>query len=100
MNPQCADFKSAETCALDIIAVHGITGDAYNTWRHENGTIWLRDLLPQDFPGARVFSFGYDARVFCSRSTGNIESFARTLLNDIQRERQEGKVISLLFLKF
>lgn len=100
MNPQHADSKSTETCALDIIAVHGITGDAYDTWKHENGTLWLRDFLPIDFPGARIFSFGYDARVFCSRGNGNVESYARTLLNDIKRERPEGKVISLLFLKF
>lgn len=97
MNPQHSqdtDSKSGEDYALDIIAVHGITGDAYDTWTHQNGALWLRDFLPKDFPGARVFSFGYDAEVFCSRNTGDIASFARTLLEDILRERQEEKVTS------
>lgn len=91
-SPQRINTKSEENYALDIIAVHGITGGAYDTWKHEKGAHWLRDFLPEDFPGARVFSFGYNADVFCSRSTGNIESFARTLLNNIERERSEEKV--------
>jgi hypothetical protein len=71
---------------LDIIAVHGITGDAYGTWAHENRKLWLRDFLPAQFPGSRVFSFGYPADVFCSKGTGNIDTFARSLLEDLKRE--------------
>ena len=76
---------------LDIVAIHGITGDAYDTWTHENGCLWIRDWLPQDLPGARVWSFGYDAMLW-SRSQGNIESFARSLLNSLTRERMDNKV--------
>ncbi|KAH0536065.1 hypothetical protein FGG08_007031 [Glutinoglossum americanum] len=64
MNPQnsrSSHTDSEENYLLDIIAVHGITGDAYCTWTHENGKLWLRDFVPEDIPGARVFSFGYDA---------------------------------------
>lgn len=83
-----------ENYLLDIIAVHGITGDAYDTWTHKNGNLWLRDFIPEDFPGARVFSFGYNANVFCSRSKGNVESFARSLLGGLINERLEKKVTS------
>ena len=76
---------------LDIVAIHGITGDAYDTWTHENGYFWIRDCLPQDFPGARVWSFGYDAALW-SRSQGDITSFARSLLNSLTRERMNNKV--------
>src|SRR5271154_6866626 len=61
MNPQNSHFndtESNENYLLDIVAVHGITGDAYDTWTHKNGKLWLRDFVPEDFPGARVFSFG------------------------------------------
>lgn len=102
MNPQnyrVNNTESEENYLLDIVAVHGITGDAYDTWTHKNGKLWLRDFIPEDFPGARVFSFGYDAEVFCSRSEGNIESFARSLLEGLTRERLEEKVTSLFFYK-
>lgn len=97
MNPQVSQHtntNSGENYALDVIAVHGITGDAYDTWTHQNGALWLRDFLPKDLPGARIYSFGYDAELLYSRNTGNFESFARRLLEDIIRERQEEKVIS------
>ncbi|RSM16134.1 hypothetical protein CDV31_004597 [Fusarium ambrosium] len=45
---------------LDIIAVHGLGGDAYRTWQHENGFNWLR-YLPKELPGIRVYSYGYDS---------------------------------------
>jgi hypothetical protein len=84
--------ESTETYSLDIVAIHGITGDAFKTWTHENGTNWLRDFLPNAFPGARVFSFGYPAEVFWSRSDGDIDSFARSLLEGLKRERRQLKV--------
>lgn len=31
---------------------------------------WPRDLLPKDFPNARVFTFGYDADLVSLTSTG------------------------------
>jgi hypothetical protein len=98
LNPQPCHSDSVEaeeTFLLDIVALHGITGDAYDTWTHENGKFWLRDFVPEDFPGARVFSFGYDAGIFCSRSKGNLESFARSLLEGLTFERMEEKVASL-----
>jgi hypothetical protein len=39
----------------DIIAIHGICGDPLKTWTHESGALWLRDFLPKDINGARVF---------------------------------------------
>lgn len=78
--------------SLDIVAVHGITGDAYDTWTHGNGTFWLRDLIPNDLPGARVFSYGYPADVFCTFATGTIDTFARSLLESLKRERRSKDV--------
>ncbi|RDL35776.1 uncharacterized protein BP5553_06388 [Venustampulla echinocandica] len=77
------------TNAVDIVAVHGIAGNAYNTWTHENGTLWLRDLIPKKLPGVRVFSYGYPADVFFTRQKGNLEDFSRSLLNDLRGERRE-----------
>jgi hypothetical protein len=30
-------------------------------WTHSTGTLWLRDLLPETIPVARVLAFGYDS---------------------------------------
>ncbi|KAH8744950.1 nb-arc and ankyrin domain-containing protein [Hyaloscypha finlandica] len=74
----------------DIIAIHGICGDPLKTWTHESGALWLRDFLPKDINGLRVFSFGYDAEVALTKSRATIDSFARSLLNNIKLER-DGK---------
>jgi hypothetical protein len=81
---------------LDIITVYGITGSAYNTWTHNNGTFWLKDLIPKDFPGVRVFSYTYPADVFYTFATGTIRSFARSLLEGLKGERRSKEVCPLL----
>ncbi|OCK96149.1 uncharacterized protein K441DRAFT_657484 [Cenococcum geophilum 1.58] len=52
---------------VDIIAVHGLNGHRDETWTAGNGVNWLRDLLPQDLPNARIMAWGYDANTY-SRS--------------------------------
>jgi hypothetical protein len=76
------------TFPIDVVAVHGITGDAYSTWKHKNGFFWLRDSLPKEFPEARIYSYGYPADVLCSKGTGGFEDYARTLLEGLHRERR------------
>ena len=51
------------TYPVDIVAIHGLNGDNRKTWEIE-GVNWLQDFLPQDLPGARVFSYGYNADVY------------------------------------
>jgi hypothetical protein len=83
------DIAVRERYPVDIVAIHGITGDAFETWTDKKSkTNWLRDLLPKSFPGVRVFSFGYPADVFFSRETGRIADFARDLLEKLKRERK------------
>lgn len=66
------------TYPVDIVAIHGPTGDNHSTWE-EDGVIWLRDLIPKDLPGARVFSYGYDSSDPLGTST--LDAYARDLLN-------------------
>ncbi|KAJ5170886.1 uncharacterized protein N7500_003669 [Penicillium coprophilum] len=49
---------------LDIVFVHGLTGNREKTWMHENGTLWPRDLLAKDLSKARIMTFGYDIDIF------------------------------------
>jgi hypothetical protein len=44
-----------------IVAVAGLAGHAIGSWSAPNGSMWLRDELPQDIPNARVLTYGYAA---------------------------------------
>ncbi len=44
------DTKIPPVDRYSIIAIHGLGGDAYRTWTHENEKLWLRDFLPLQIP--------------------------------------------------
>jgi hypothetical protein len=85
---------------LDIVAIHGINGHAHKTFLHKGGALWLRDFLPEQIPGARVFSFGYDAQVAFTTSKANLDDFARSLLTQLKmlRSRKEQQSRPLIFI--
>ncbi|KAH8746959.1 hypothetical protein F5882DRAFT_312127 [Hyaloscypha sp. PMI_1271] len=73
---------------VDIVAVHGLNGDAYSTWTHaQTEKLWLRDFLPSDLPGARIYSFGYPAEVAFNTATGKLDDWARALLEGLKAVR-------------
>jgi Putative serine esterase (DUF676) len=80
---QIETITQDKQCPVDIVAVHGIMGDAYTTWTHSNGHFWLRDSLPEEVPGARIFSYGYPANVFFSFERGRIHDYATDLLEEL-----------------
>ena len=83
---------------LSIIAVHGINvwgneTHAENTWTHDKtGVNWLRTLLPQLLPHARVLAFQYNANVAFGTSTAGVQQQAVNLLGCLKMVR---KVCSL-----
>ena len=92
---------------VDIIAVHGLGGHYKKTWtfKHLNaneGTScnWLKYLLPQKVPNARIMSFGYNAAVTGSRSVSNISDFGLQLLRWVllQRSSKQEKCRPLIFV--
>lgn len=100
-DPSSSTFKEGQSSRIDIedhnvdiVAVHGLGGDPYKTWTHENGTLWLRDIAPQQLPGARIYTFGYDSTFAFSQGTGNVRDFARSLLEALALERTSQEVLS------
>jgi hypothetical protein len=74
--------------AVDIVFVHGLNGDIVGTWTHSNGKCWPKDLLPNAIPGARIFSYGYDSKIFFSTSQSEYRDFALGLVRDLYYLKQ------------
>lgn len=81
------DLKASgqERFPIDIIAVHGLGGDAYKTWTHgSTGKLWLRDFLPSFLPGCRVYTFGYPSKLNDTNMHAGVSEFGRKLLSSIR----------------
>ena len=87
------DYSGTEQYPVDIVAVHGLNGDAYTTWTHKNGVLWLRDLLPGLLPGCRVFTYGYPSQVVFSTSFAKVQEYARQLLSSLRDVQEDSEVL-------
>lgn len=106
-SPIAIDACEAETFEVDIVAIHGLNGTAYGTWTHEKTneqthekirTLWLRDFLPNDIPGARVFTYEYPSHVLFSKSTASTDDYARSLLSALSHCRVGKEHRPLIFI--
>ncbi|KAF2279455.1 uncharacterized protein EI97DRAFT_492076 [Westerdykella ornata] len=88
---------SRDSIGVDVVAIHGLNGDAYTTWQHENGTLWLRDLLPDALPGSRVFTYGYPSELFCSNSLATLRDYSLNLLISLTSV-SKGKQRPIIFI--
>ncbi|KAJ5787953.1 hypothetical protein N7457_002943 [Penicillium paradoxum] len=86
---------------LDIVFVHGLTGNRERTWTHENGTFWPQDLLAKDFPNARIMTFGYDVDVFkftSITSSDRLYDHGQSLAYALVSHRSECSTRPILFI--
>ncbi|KAK4213297.1 het-eN, partial [Rhypophila decipiens] len=77
--------------AGDIIFIHGLSGNSYNTWTSHKGVYWPTQLLSLDFPNVRVMSFGYDAdvtRLLGPVSKNSVRDHAASLIGDLASIRE------------
>lgn len=82
-----------------IIAVHGLSGHAYNTWVYLFGTtrdsyevMWLKDKLPSILESRGIFPrimiYGYRSNMFVNTNAAKIEEPALNLWNCLNAARE------------
>ncbi|KAK7967686.1 uncharacterized protein PG986_001963 [Apiospora aurea] len=107
--PDPSDESPTEAPKADIIAVHGLNpqskGDAdhaWDTWRTPEGPaghLWLREDLPAEVPGARIFLYKYNATVVYGQDRGNFVEKASELLEAIVvKRRNASETRPIIFL--
>ena len=92
----------------DVVFVHGLQGHPWKTWRVKEAkgsklfsfnkrpstrVFWPRDLLPDDVPNVRIFTYGYDSHISHGTSgpanQNNISQHGLSLLNAVSGKRLE-----------
>ncbi|KAI5850552.1 ankyrin repeat-containing domain protein [Morchella snyderi] len=87
-------LNNPEDPAVDIIAVTGLAGHAFGSWRSRAGYgMWLRDFLPSDMEEngyrARVFTYGYDTTLIGSHSHAGIDHFSKQFIEAVKGARSK-----------
>ncbi len=85
-------FDGGLRADVDVVFVHGLTGNAYNTWLHKDAGIhWPSDLLKDDMPESRILSFGYDADIvnfWNPASMNRLSNHAENMVGELARKRE------------
>lgn len=87
-----------------IVAFHGLGAHPYFTWTaklpgHLQRVNWLSEFLPEEFPGARVMTFGHNADWIHKAPLITAYETAGQFLRDFRSlRRADGKARPLLLL--
>jgi len=86
-------YRGSDPC-VDIVAVHGLNGDPFNSWTTKGSSkMWLKDpsLLPSHLKNSRILTYGYHANVLAvlgKTSSDRILQHAQTLIAELVADRE------------
>ena len=92
---------------FDIIAIHGLDTKSPDTWTWRNpeeadsvDVNWLSDLLPRQFPKARIFTCDWPAKIFKHSDTIQMTTreLARNLLLAVQARQCGSEARPIIFI--
>ncbi|KFX90997.1 hypothetical protein V490_06147 [Pseudogymnoascus sp. VKM F-3557] len=80
--------KPGSLVTADIIAITGLDGHAYGSWRGKGnlGRMWLRDFLCKDMPCCRTMTYGYNSKL-SSHGIDTIMDYSRGLVEELKKVR-------------
>ncbi|KAI5802993.1 hypothetical protein EDC01DRAFT_645472, partial [Geopyxis carbonaria] len=85
----------------DIIAITGLGGHAYGSWRSRAKTnhrpMWLSDFLPREVPHIRVMTYGYSSGLRNNHGT-NLSDYRRGFLQRLQNSRRKCPTRPIIFI--
>ncbi|KFY39182.1 hypothetical protein V495_06100 [Pseudogymnoascus sp. VKM F-4514 (FW-929)] len=93
-----ADPSNAD---LDIVFVHGLTGNRETTWTHRATRVFWPELLAQDINTARIMTFGYDAdvvKIFGMAGRNNLRNHGTSLASDVSDRRNGCRERPIIFI--
>ena len=84
-NPHFSPVCGGSEPRLDVLFVHGLTGDALETWTVGGGTEYWPKWLCDDLDGVSVYTLGYPASIFAkwARKEMNLHERANNLLEHL-----------------
>ncbi|KAF2677679.1 hypothetical protein K458DRAFT_395748 [Lentithecium fluviatile CBS 122367] len=80
--------KPGTLVTADIIAITGLDGHAYGSWRGKGnlGRMWLRDFLCKDLPCCRTMIYGYNS-MLSTHEVDTIMDYSRGLIEELKKVR-------------
>ncbi|KFY86469.1 hypothetical protein V500_07615 [Pseudogymnoascus sp. VKM F-4518 (FW-2643)] len=80
--------KPGSSATADIIAITGLDGHAYGSWRGKGnlGRMWLRDFLSKDLPCCRTMIYGYNSKL-STHGVDTIMDYGRGLMEELKKVR-------------
>ncbi|QYS99511.1 hypothetical protein H0G86_006637 [Trichoderma simmonsii] len=80
--------KADKPVTADIIAITGLDGHAYGSWRAKGnlGRMWLRHFLSKDLPYCRTMTYGYNSKL-SARGIDTIMDYSRGLMEALKKIR-------------
>src|SRR2546421_12353097 len=90
---QTLRLPTAHVSRCSIIAITGLDGHAYGSWRGKGmlRRMWLRDFLSKDMPRCRTMIYGYNSKLK-SREIGKIMDYGREFMEEIKKVRYTKEV--------
>ncbi|KAL7271292.1 hypothetical protein RUND412_005959 [Rhizina undulata] len=90
---QLYDVQKGLEIAADIVAITGLGGYAYGSWRGKHTKkMWLLDFLAEDLPNCRTIIYGYNSNLK-SRGVHTIQDYKIEFLNEITEIRKSEEEI-------
>ncbi|RPB15117.1 hypothetical protein P167DRAFT_15109 [Morchella conica CCBAS932] len=87
--------KPEKPIVADIIAITGLGGHAFGSWRSRASTdrpihrpMWIRDFLPEKFPNTRIMTYGYDSSIV-NPNRARMTEYRRDFTQNLRNSRRD-----------